>query len=150
MKEFAIYDRHRLDVIRAAEQQPAVLTYGDPLEPSHPARYEYWPLNQPSLPIMYQAARMILSVRVHSNERDHSLMGRLFSKARASLRANSMEMLVLGHHYLLLELQSSKARIEAQLSAGVDPQQIEFEARMQGIWAEQLRGDDSSSDSDSD
>jgi hypothetical protein len=68
------------------------------------------------------------------NERDHNLMGRLLSKARASLRADSFDMLVLGHHYLLLDLQARKARVDAQIVAGVDPQQIEdeFDARTQG------------------
>ena len=97
---------------------------------------------------MYQAARIILCARIHSmgNERDHSLMGRLFNKLRASLHGDNFEMLVLGHHYLLLELQARKSRIDAQLASGVDPQQIEdeFEARMQGIWAA-LPGDDSDS-----
>lgn len=41
----------------------------DPLEPSNPKRYEYWPLEQPNLPIMYQAARIILCARVHSMAR---------------------------------------------------------------------------------
>jgi hypothetical protein len=152
VKEFAVYDRHRIDIISAAEQQPPVLTYGDPLEPNHPARYEYWPRNQQALPIMFQAARIILCIRLHSmgNERDHNVMGRLFSKARASLHADSFEMLVLGHHYLLLELQANKARIDTQLADGVDPQQIEdeFEARMQGALA--ALGDGSASDSGSD
>ena len=82
------------------------------------------------------------------NERDHSLMGRLFSKVRGSLNASSVEMLVLGHHYILRELLSSKARIASQLATGVDPQQIEdeFEERMQGIFLAIAAADDSDSD----
>ena len=48
-------------------------------------------------------------------------------KVRGTLRGDSLEMLVLGHHFLHRELQSSKARIDAQLSSGIDPQQIEDE-----------------------
>ena len=116
-----------------------MLTYGDPLEPDNAARYEHWPAQQAILPLMYQAARIILCARVHSmgNERDYSLMGRLFSKAKASLRGDSLEMLVLGHHYLLIELQAASSRIAAQLAGGVDPQEIEdvFEQRMSGAAA---------------
>ena len=86
VKEFALYDEHRFDVIRASEQVPKVLTYGDPLELNHPRRYEYWPEMQARLPLVYQAARIILCARTHlmGNERDHSVMGRLFSKAKAT------------------------------------------------------------------
>ena len=142
VKEFAVYDRHRIDIIAASEQVPRVMTYGDPLEPNNGPRYEYWAAQQAILPLLYQAARIILCARVHSmgNERDHSVMGRLFSKAKASLRGDSLEMLVLGHHFLLKELLESKARIDAQLASGVDPQQIEdeFEERMQGAIAAAL------------
>jgi hypothetical protein len=91
--EFKIYDAHRLDVTQAARQVPPVITYGDPLTPDVPARYEFWPIKLQQLPLLYQAARIILCARYHSmgNERDHSLMGRLFSKARASLSADSLE-----------------------------------------------------------
>lgn len=56
-------------------------------------------------------------------------------------------MLVLGHHYLLLDLQANKARIDAELASGVDPQQIEdeFEERMRDVVLA-LAGDDSESD----
>ena len=151
VKEFAIFDRHRMDVISAAGQVPPALTYGDPLEPNNANRYEYWPAQQDSLPIMYQAARIILCARVHSmgNERDHSVMGRLFTRARASLDGDSLEALVLGYHYLLKEVQDNKSRIDAQLASGVDPQEIEdeFEARMQAAVADDRA---SGSDSDSD
>ena len=91
--EFKIFDAHRLNVSQAARQVPPVITYGDPLTPDVPARYEFWPSKQKELPLLYQAARIILCARYHSmgNERDHSLMGRLFSKARASLSADSFE-----------------------------------------------------------
>ena len=48
------------------------------------------------------------------NERDHCLMGRLFSKVRASLRADNFEMLVLRHHYLLLEFQASTGNLASR------------------------------------
>ena len=93
---------------------------------NHPRRYEYWPSQLKSLPILYQ---IILC-------------------ARGSLNASSVEMLVLGHHYILRELLSSKARIASQLATGVDPQQIEdeFEERMQGIFLAIAAADDSDSD----
>jgi len=139
VKEFTLYDRHRLDVMEAARQVPPNFIYGDPLLPDHPLHYEYWPSKMPTTPILFQGARIILCPRNHSmgNERDHSLMGRLFSKARASLQPGSLEDLVLGHHYLMREHQADKHRYESMSAAGVDPQMIEddFEARMEGVFA---------------
>ena len=79
-------------------------------------------------------------------------MGRLFSKARGSLHGNTVEMLTLGHHFLHLELQAHKARFDAQIASGVDPQQIEdeFEERMRGRVALLPGADDDGADSDSD
>ena len=64
--------------------------------------------------------------------------GRLLSKSRASLHSDNHEMLVLGHHYLLLGLQASRARIDAEF-VQVDRQIVledEFEERMRGVIAE--------------
>ena len=152
VKELEKYDRHRLDVISSYRLVPPVLMYGDPLEPSHPKRYEYWPSQRDNFPLLYEAARIILCVRYHSmgNERDHSVMGRIFSKVRGTLRGDSLEMLVLGHHFLHRELQSSKARIDAQLSSGIDPQQIEDEFDEHSMNGAIAPGAGSESESDDD
>lgn len=62
----------------------------------------------------------------------------------------SLALLVLGHHYLLLELNANRSRYEAMLANGVDPQEIEddFEARMAGVLARGGLAADEKSDSD--
>ena len=62
----------------------------------------------------------------------------------------SLEMLVLGHHFLHRELQSSKARIDAQLSSGIDPQQIEDEFDEHSMNGAIAPGAGSESESDDD
>jgi hypothetical protein len=84
-----------------------------------------------------------------SCERDNSLLGRLYSKGRQSLLAETLEMLVLGHQMLLDELRAD-SKIKAQAASGVDWEQIieEFEARMQGILSEISDAEESDSDQD--
>jgi hypothetical protein len=116
VKELEKYDRHRLDVISSYRLVPPVLMYGDPLEPSHPKRYEYWPSQRDNFPLLYEAARIILCVRYHSmgNERDHSVMGRIFSKVRGTLRGDSLECLC--SVITFCTVNSSQAKLESMLN----------------------------------
>ena len=82
------------------------------------------------------------------NERDNSLLGRLYTKLRGCFLGGTLDSLVIGHHTLLADLKANQ-QIKAQLAAGIDAEQIEceFEARMMGRIALQ-GGEDSGSDSD--
>ena len=86
---------------------PFVSPYGDPLGPKADARYEFWPQRKKEWPLLYFCATQVLAgskASSCSNERSHSVSGRICSKLRGALLPNSIEQLTLAYHYIRREV----------------------------------------------
>ena len=83
--------------------------YGLPLQSEKvDARYEFWPSRKKQWPLLYYCATQLLAnlkASTCSNERMHSVFGRIFSKLRASLLPSSAERLTLGYYYIRKEVE---------------------------------------------
>jgi hypothetical protein len=81
--------------------------FGDPLGPEVDARYEFWPQRKKQWPLLYYCATQVLAgskASSCSNERSHSVSGRICSKLRGALLPNTVEQLTLAYHYIRREV----------------------------------------------
>lgn len=104
--------------------------YGSPLGVDNGPRYQLWPALKPQFPILFAAASMLLCAKRTSisNERLHSVAGRINSKLRASLTPASIEMLTLSHMALkdamAADVELKKLRQPSGSLEGLDEEQI--------------------------
>jgi hypothetical protein len=111
--------------------------YGDPLGPKVDARYEFWPQRKKEWPLLFHCATQVLAglkASTCSNERAHSVSGRVCTKLRGALLPNTIEQLTLAYYYIRREviavLKQWGKRAEAMLDAEdlEDARQVEAEA----------------------
>jgi hypothetical protein len=89
----------RLEAKTAAAKAPPVFFYGQPFDSSNAARYSKWVHLETSSPLHFMAAVMILCSLAHAmgNERTHSVAGRIMSRFRSSMTAETLERLTLAY-----------------------------------------------------
>lgn len=81
--------------------------YGTPLGPKVDARYEFWPQRKEEWPLLFFCATQLLAgakASTCSNERTHSVSGRICSKLRGSLLPSTVEQLTLAYYYIRREV----------------------------------------------
>ena len=89
--------------------------FGHPLSEGPPARYEFWPSKQATMPLLYFCAEEVLAgdrAATTFNERLHTPAQRIASKLRAGLKPLSVEQLTLAHYYLREEAKKTLAEME--------------------------------------
>jgi len=97
--------------------------FGLPLGPKVDARYEFWPQRKKEWPLLYFCATQLLAgskASSCSNERTHSVAGRICSKLRGSLQPSSIEKLTLAYHYIRREVKETLAKWGKEAEAKLD------------------------------
>jgi hypothetical protein len=116
--------------------------YGLPLQSKKvDARYEFWPSRKKQWPLLYYCATQLLAgskASTCSNERMHSVSGRIFSKLRASLLPSSVERLTLGYYYIRKEVEKM---LTFTTEAMLDKEEIEEDPEAPPEGAEVLEVD---------
>ncbi|MCX8512782.1 MAG: hypothetical protein ORN83_13600 [Chthoniobacteraceae bacterium] len=116
--------------------------YGLPLQSEKvDARYEFWPSRKKQWPLLYYCATQLLAnlkASTCSNERMHSVFGRIFSKLRASLLPSSAERLTLGYYYIRKEVEKM---LTFTTEAMLDKEEIEEDPEAPPEGAEVLEVD---------
>ena len=109
--------------------------YGQPFDSSNPARYSKWISLEASTPLHYMGAVMILCALGHAmgNERTHSVAGRIMSRFRSSMKAETLERLTLA--YMVFRRQLEEDAEVLRLSKMGDIGSVE-------VYIEELFGDE--------
>jgi len=103
--------------------------FGLPLGPKVDARYEFWPQRKKEWPLLYFCATQLLAgskASSCSNERTHSVAGRICSKLRGSLQPSSIEKLTLAYHYIRREVKETLAKWGKEAEAKLDKEDLEM------------------------
>ena len=109
--------------------------FRDPLGREVDARYEFWPQRKKQWPLLYYCATQVLAsskASTCSNERSHSVSGRICTKLRGALLPNTVEQLTLAYHYIRREVIAVLKKLGAGAEAALDLEDLE-EARLEVV-----------------
>lgn len=106
---------------------------GSPLDSSNVARYTFWPSRKAEMPLLYEGGAWCILATIPaaamSNERKHSVAGRIVSKTRGALKPASIERLTLAYDHLPKEAEALADEFAARLGLAsreaLDPGEID-------------------------
>jgi len=108
------------------------VAFGAPLGPKVDARYEFWPQRKKEWPLLLHYATQVLAgtkASSCSNERAHSVSGRICTKLRGALLPNSIEQLTLAYYYITREVIAVLKQWGRKAGAILDAEDLEADAR---------------------
>jgi hypothetical protein len=114
--------------------------YGDPLGPKVDARYEFWPQRKKEWPLLFHCATQVLAgakASSCSNERTHSVSGRICTKLRGALMPNTIEQLTLAYYFIRREVVAVLKQWGKKAEAILDAEDLEADARKEEKAAEE-------------
>ena len=91
--------------------------YGSPLSSGNVARLSYWPARKARWPLLYYCACVKLAGKKASstsNERAHSVVARIMSRFRSSMKATTLQELTLAHNYARLAAMELIKELDAE------------------------------------
>jgi len=98
--------------------------YGGPFDQGKLNRKRYWVQRRTEMPVLYCMAMIILPIPFAStsNERVHSVLGRILSKFRCSMNSETLEENLLG--YYCLREEGKKATLDERVRQKMSDRQV--------------------------